>query len=226
LGYIALRSFLFLQEQIKDIISLDESPVLARRSLHAVSHLHSTGTPDNSADPQISCVCAKCARRAAAQVAPDTGTPAHEHTHGCVYPRGSSRRLPPSVLPPATGVEMAFDPENLPTVPTHSAPLFFQFQSSQAQINEDCGDLRSNISATRGHQDTRFCVCESPRGDLSHIASLTLCCSRSDFFRSHSESSRLQSVGGRTDSKSINRKPSVNIGVLIDSFNICKLRVK
>ena len=153
--------------------------------------------PDDiwTADSQISCVCAQCARRAAAQVAPDTGTSAHEHTHGCVYPRGSSRRLPPSVLPPATRVEMAFDPENLPTVPTHSAPFFFRFQSSQAQINEGRGDLRSNISANRGHQDTRYCVCESPRGDLSYIAILTLCCSRSDFFRSHSESSRPHREG-------------------------------
>ena len=38
-----------------------------------------------------------------------------------------------------------------------------------------------NISATRGRQDMRFCVCGSPRGDLSHIASVTLGCSRSDF---------------------------------------------
>jgi hypothetical protein len=43
------------------------------------------------------------------------------------------------------------------------------------------GDLMSNISATRGRPDMRFCVCGSPRGDLSHIASVTLGCSRSDF---------------------------------------------
>jgi hypothetical protein len=42
------------------------------------------------------------------------------------------------------------------------------------------GDLMSNISATRGRPDMRFCVCGSPRGDLSHIASVTLGCSRSD----------------------------------------------
>ncbi len=30
------------------------------------------------------------------------------------------------------------------------------------------GDLMSNISATRGRPDVRFCVCGSPRGDLSH----------------------------------------------------------
>ena len=31
------------------------------------------------------------------------------------------------------------------------------------------GDLMSNISATRGRPDMRFCVCGSPRRDLSHI---------------------------------------------------------
>ena len=43
------------------------------------------------------------------------------------------------------------------------------------------GLLGSNISTTRGRQDMRFCVCGSPRGDLSHIAGLTLGRSRSDF---------------------------------------------
>jgi hypothetical protein len=37
-----------------------------------------------------------------------------------------------------------------------------------------CGELMSNISATRGHPGMRICVCGSPRGDLSHIAGLTL----------------------------------------------------
>ena len=44
-----------------------------------------------------------------------------------------------------------------------------------------CGELMSNISATRGHPGMRICVCGSPRGDLSHIAGLTLGRSRSDF---------------------------------------------
>jgi hypothetical protein len=38
------------------------------------------------------------------------------------------------------------------------------------------GDLMSNISATRGRQDMRFCVCGNPSEDLSHIASLTIGC--------------------------------------------------
>ena len=43
------------------------------------------------------------------------------------------------------------------------------------------GELMRNISATRGRPDMRFCVCGIPRGDLSHIAGLTLGRSRSDF---------------------------------------------
>ncbi len=41
-----------------------------------------------------------------------------------------------------------------------------------------CGDLMSNISMTLGRLDMRFCVCGSPSEDLSHIASLTIGCSR------------------------------------------------
>jgi hypothetical protein len=79
-------------------------------------------------DPQISCVYAQCSRRAAAHIAPDTGTSARAHTPGS-RERLPSRELPlppaeRSPVPPATGVEMAFDLENLPTVPTDSA-LFF-----------------------------------------------------------------------------------------------------
>ena len=52
-----------------------------------------------TADPQISCVCAQCARRTAALVAPATGTSAHAHTPGSFYSRVSSRLLPPCFLP-------------------------------------------------------------------------------------------------------------------------------
>jgi len=100
-----------------------ESPLLARRSLHAVL---CGFAPDDiftvqalwTADSQISCVCAQCARRAAAQVAPDTGTSMHAHTPGsreCLQ----SRELP---SPPAS----LQPPEwllNLPTVPTD--PILF-----------------------------------------------------------------------------------------------------
>jgi hypothetical protein len=57
------------------------------RPLHAV--MREFPPPDiftaqalRTADPQISCVCAQCARRAAAQVAPDTGPSAHAHSPG------------------------------------------------------------------------------------------------------------------------------------------------
>jgi hypothetical protein len=57
------------------------------------------------------------------------------------------------------------------------APSFFRSPRTLRVF----GDLMSNISASRGRPDMRFCVCGSPRGDLSHIASVTLGCSRSDF---------------------------------------------
>jgi hypothetical protein len=59
---------------------------------------------------------------------------------------------------------------------THPTNLF----SSPHRLSGSM-ELMSNISATRGHPGMRICVCGSPRGNLSHIASLTLGCSRSDF---------------------------------------------
>ena len=63
-----------------------ESPLLAMRPLHAVMREFPpadifTAQALRTADPQISCVCAQCARRAAAQVAPDTG-PSAAHSPG------------------------------------------------------------------------------------------------------------------------------------------------
>ena len=65
---------------------------------------------------------------------------------------------------------------NCPTDPTN-----FGLDFRSPQTLGVCGELMSNISATRGHPGMRICVCGSPRGDLSHIASLRLGCSRSDF---------------------------------------------
>ena len=64
-----------------------------------------------------------------------------------------------------------------PTVRPHKLWPCFQFPTD----SRVCGELMSNISATRGHLGMRICVCGSPRGDLSHIAGLTLGRSRSDF---------------------------------------------
>ena len=97
--------------------------------------------------------------------------------------------------------------------PFPPSPLANSFVIGTAVINthsQVCGELMSNISATRGRPDMRFCVCGSPRGDLSHIAGLTLGCSRSDFFRSQSESSRPYMCGGVGLTQQIaKRKPSV-----------------
>ena len=74
---------------------------------------------------------------------------------------------------------------NCPTDPTNFGLVFRSPQTLGV-----CGELMSKISATRGHPGMRICVCGSPRGDLSHIASLTLGCPRSHFSRTHSEISR------------------------------------
>ena len=150
-----------------------------------------TSTPDGGLT--ISCVWAQSRRRAAAQVAPDTGISAHAHTTGS---RESlpSRELPPppASLPPPEWLLM----ENLPTVPNR--PNF----SHIIFVGGICGgitDLMSNISATCGRPDMRFCVCESPRGDLSHIAGLTLGRSRSDFSGANRRAQEPYMWGGRTD---------------------------
>jgi hypothetical protein len=65
---------------------------------------------------------------------------------------------------------------------TPSNPTNFGLVFRSPQTLRVFGELMSNISATRGRPDMRFCVCVSPRGDLSHIAGLTLGLSKSDFF--------------------------------------------
>jgi hypothetical protein len=65
---------------------------------------------------------------------------------------------------------------NCPIDPTNFGLVFRSPQTLRV-----FGEFMSNISATRGRPDMRFCVCESPRGDLSHIVGLTLGRCRSDF---------------------------------------------
>ena len=79
------------------------------------------------------------------------------------------------VLPLTSFGQLAKFAPNCPTDPTNFGLVFRSPQTLGV-----CGELMSNISATRGHPGMRICVCGSPRGDLSHIASLTLGCSRSD----------------------------------------------
>jgi len=142
-----------------------ESPLLARRSLHAV--LCGCASDDffsaqalRTADSQS----AVCGRRAGeGQLRKLRRTQAFLRTHTQPGPgRVYSRELPPppASLPTPEWLLM----ENLPTVPNR--PNF----SHIIFVGGICGgitDLMSNISATRGQPDIRFCACESPRGDLS-----------------------------------------------------------
>ncbi len=174
-----------------------------------------------TADPQISCVCAQCVRRAAAQVAPDTGPSAHAHSPGSRersahtqlaqllrrcrrlaeaaatgsaqqvtvlrqqggrrqyakrLGRGRRRRMcgknTPTLLLPRPVLQFRTVENCQPSNPTNFGLVF------QVRTLRVFGDLMSNISATRGRPDMRFCVCGSPSEDLSHIASLTIGCSR------------------------------------------------
>jgi len=105
-----------------------------------------------------------------------------EHTPGKRVFRANRRCDPlPTALPSSSsssqfrtvGKKIA---PNCPTDPTNFGLVFRSPQTLGV-----CGELMSNISATRGHPCMRICVCGSPRGDLSHIAGLTLGRSRSDF---------------------------------------------
>ena len=141
-----------------------ESPFLARRSLNTLS----CGFP-----PSDICTTQSLpAHRVAAQVASGTGTSAHVHTPGSVYRPGSYRLLPPG-LSNSVLFRSSF-PSGI-----FGGQFHFFFSMSRWTAGTS-----GATSPTRGRLGTRFCVCESPRGELSHIASLTLGCSRSDFFRS------------------------------------------
>jgi hypothetical protein len=107
---------------------------------------------------------------------------------GWMRPAPGFARRPSPPFPPVTklsrttvtertrlGRELNCAP-NCPTDPTNFVLVFRSPQTLGV-----CGELMSNISATRGHPCMRICVCGSPRGDLSHIAGLTLGRSRSDF---------------------------------------------
>ena len=112
------------------------------------------------------------------------------HRHFCTYTH-TRGRLPSRELPtPPTG--------SLKFRPLTSNLEFGQLYFFCFPVTVDRGNPRSNISTTLGHPDTRFCVCENPRGELSHITSLTSGCSRSDFFRSIRRA-QDHTCGGRTD---------------------------
>ena len=82
---------------------------------------------------------------------------------------------PPAPPPPSPPFQHSFGQLKIVNRPT---PTNFGLVFRSPRTLRVFGDLMSNISATRGRPEMRFCVCESPSEDLSHIASLTIGCSR------------------------------------------------
>ena len=131
---------------------------------------------------------AVCARRAAAQVAPDTGPSAHAHTPGSrerLPSRELPRRLP---LPPATGVEMCFFGKfsNCANRPGPTLAKNLGTRSSWVGLWGVHEQYLSNLWAT-GH--AVLCAWKPERRSFTH----SKCHARLlsvRFFRSQSESSR------------------------------------
>jgi hypothetical protein len=102
------------------------------------------------------------------------------HTREAREPRAyrSCTPLPPAL--PSSSSSALHLPLRTTTEPIQSVsdPTNFGLVFRSPRTLRVFGDLMSNISATRGRPDMRFCVCGSPSEDLSHIASLTIGCSR------------------------------------------------
>jgi hypothetical protein len=78
----------------------------------------------------------------------------------------------PAVLPPRAPSQFrTVGKKFAPNCPTPQTLALFSGPHKTLGV---CGEIMSNISATRGHPGMRICVCGSQRGDLSHIAGLTL----------------------------------------------------
>ena len=104
------------------------------------------------------------------------------HTREAREPRAyrSCAPLPTALPPPGPPSQFRTVGKKIaPNCPTDATNFGLVFRSPQTL--RVFGEFMSNISTTRGRQDMRFCVCGSPRGDLSHIAGLTIGRSRSDF---------------------------------------------
>jgi hypothetical protein len=67
--------------------------------------------------------------------------------------------------------------ENLSTVQPHKLRTCFQVPTD----SQGLWGAHEQYLSDQWASDMRFCVCGSPRGDLSHIAGLTIGRSRSDF---------------------------------------------
>jgi hypothetical protein len=96
------------------------------------------------------------------------------HTREAREPRAyrSCAPLPPAL--PSSSCSLSVSDSWQKICPQLSDPTNFGLVFRSPQTLGVCGELMSNISATRGHPGMRICVCGSPRGDLSHIAGLTL----------------------------------------------------
>ena len=124
----------------------------------------------------VRCGCARCRQaRPAAVVRART----HTSTRAQRCLRSAHTQLAQLPYPPAPPAPSSLSTqfrtvENCqPSNPTNFGLVFRSPRTLRV-----FGDLMSNISATRGRPDMRFCVCGSPSEDLSHIASLTIGCSR------------------------------------------------
>ena len=124
----------------------------------------------------VRCGCARCRQaRPAAVVRART----HTSTRAQRCLRSAHTRLaqlpyPPATPPPRPPCDLCQRSFGQLKIVNRPTPLRPCFQVPPRVL----GDLMSNISATRGRPDMRFCVCGSPSEDLSHIASLTIGCSR------------------------------------------------
>jgi hypothetical protein len=115
------------------------------------------------------------------------------HTHGKRASLVRTAAAPPFCLPcppprPPSHHSFGQLAKNLPLTVQPTPPTNFGlvFRSPQTLTLSGLWGAHEQYLSDRGHPDMQFCVCGSPRGDLSHIASLTLGCSWSDFFRSQS----------------------------------------
>ncbi len=95
------------------------------------------------------------------------------HTREAREPRAYRSCAPlPTALPPRAPSQFrTVGKKFAPNCPTPQTLALFSGPHKTLGV---CGELMSNISATRGHPGMRICVCGSQRGDLSHIPGLTL----------------------------------------------------
>ena len=153
----------------------------------------STSNMETATGPAIPSLCSAATGRVG-----ENGTgPAGIQVRGCVDVRVHTREacepravrscvhLPTALSSSSSSLSVSDScQKNCPQLsnrPHKLRPCFQVPTDSQGLWGAHKHNLMSNISATRGRPDMRFCVCGSPRGDLSHIAGLTLGLCMSDF---------------------------------------------